>query len=141
MTLGLEVLAAAQHIYGKLAADSALTAVVSTRIYHQEAPQGVSYPFVVFSFLSGIDYPVAGGGRLWTNQLWLIEAVDKASSFGGNLRTAATRLDAALQATDSTVTDGVISACVREEAFSLAEVGPGGEQYRRMGGRYRIYAR
>lgn len=141
MTQGLEPIAAAQHIYSVLAADTALTAVVSTRIYHQEAPQGVAYPFVVFSLLSGIDYPIAGGGRLWSNMLWLIEAVDKTSSFGGNLKTAVGRIDAALQATRSTVTDGVISACVREEAFSLAEVGPGGEQYRRMGGRYRIFAR
>lgn len=141
MTLGLEPSAAAQFIYGKLSADTALTAVVSTRIYNQEAPQNATYPFVVFSFLSGIDYPIAGGGRLWTNMLWLIEVVAKTSSFGGDLKTAAGRLDAALQATSGSVTDGAVSACVREEAFQLAEVGPGGEQYRRLGGRYRIFAR
>jgi len=139
MTMGLESSAAAQFIYTKLAADSALTAIVGSRIYDQEAPQNATYPYVVFSFLSGVDLPVAGGGRLWSNMLFLVEAVGHVSSFGGNLGTAAARIDAVLQASNGSVTDGTISACVREENFRMVEE-LAGEQYRRIGGRYRIYA-
>lgn len=41
-------------LYAKLVATSALTALVSTRIYNLQAPQGTTIPYVIFYLASGL---------------------------------------------------------------------------------------
>lgn len=41
-------------LYAKLIATSTVTTLVSTRIYHQQAPQGTLYPYLVFNSASGL---------------------------------------------------------------------------------------
>lgn len=138
MTTGNETLAAEQWLYTTLAAASALTAIVSTRIYADEVPQTATYPLVRFAFLSAVDRPVAGGARMLSNLLYQVEVIAQASSFAGNLATAAAALDAAIHAKNGSASAGTIVACVREEPFRAAEMGEGGLPFRRLGGRYRL---
>lgn len=137
MTQGKEMLAAAAWLYSKLAADSALTAVVSTRIYNEVAPQNATYPLVVYQMQSAVDLPAAGGGRILTNSQWLVRAISTAPTFGGDLATAATRIDVVLQAAEGSVTDGYVVACVRSRVFQMVE-SDSGVQYRHLGGFYEI---
>lgn len=52
-----------EAVLAKLAATSALTALVSTRIYNGTAPQGVGLPYVVFSEISS-DRPRSMSGAV-----------------------------------------------------------------------------
>ena len=141
MTQGIEILAAKQFITAKLTADTALGSAVSTRIYDSVAPQGAAWPFVVFQNQSGGGNDVAAMGalRIMTDSLFLVKGIEKSSSFMGNLKTIATRIDAALHGTSGTATDGTVIACVRERAFEMIET-TDGVQYRHLGGIYRILA-
>ena len=141
MTAGLELLTARQFLYAKLAADSTLTGIVSTRIYAELAPEAATFPLVMIIEMSpGNDLRVMGTGRIWSDPLFLVKAVDQTAALTGNLKTLATRIDAVLHGASGSATDGTVWACSRERPFSMAETGPGGIQYRHMGGVYRVLA-
>lgn len=68
--------AAAKHITAALLDDVALSALVSTRIYADAAPEGAVYPFVVISHAGGNDRIVPGAdARIMTRDRWLVKAV------------------------------------------------------------------
>lgn len=139
MTAGVELLAAREWLYARLAADTALTAVVGSRIYADVGPENATYPLVMVIELSpGNDLRVVGTARIWAAPLFLVKGVSQAASFGGNLKTIATRIDAVLHGASGPATSGQVWACVREQPFSLAETAPGGVQYRHLGGLYRV---
>src|SRR5690242_57419 len=75
-------------IYGKLAGDTTLNGLLGTppsgyakNIYHQQAPEGAGFPFVVFQKQSGTpDYALQNTSEktsAYENDLWLIKAVGK----------------------------------------------------------------
>lgn len=130
-------------IYGTLTADTALAAVVGTRVYADQAPQttpAVTMPVVVFQWQGGADLMVIGGVRVWTNAVYLIRGIDEAQTWGGDLKTIADRIDAVLHRGSGTNADGVVYAAVREQPFRMPETA-GGKSYRHLGGLYRIYAK
>lgn len=141
MTAGLETIAMKQFLTTKLTADSALAAVVSTRIYDGVAPAAATFPCVVFQNQSagGIDVVATGALRIMTDSLFVVKGIARTQSFMGDLKTIATRIDAALHGISGTATDGTVIACVRERAFELIET-TDGVQYRHLGGVYRLLA-
>jgi hypothetical protein len=141
VTAGIEPLVADQFIYGKLFGDSALTAIVGSRIYADSVPQSATRPYVLFQMLSGIDRRTVGPNRLLTNLLYLVQVVAESTSYAGDMATAAKRIDAVLHAASGTTTDGSTYACVREEPFRLAERLADNTEIRRLGGRYRILSK
>ena len=139
MTAGLELLAAREWLYAKLAADATLTGIVSTRIYAEMAPENATFPLIMITEMSpGNDLRVVGTGRIWSDPLFLVKAVDQTASYTGNIKTLAGRIDAVLHGKSGTATDGTVWACVRERGFTMPETGPGGTQYRHLGGLYRV---
>lgn len=139
MTAGIELLAAREWLYAKLAADATLTGIVGTRIYAELAPENATFPFVLVTEMSpGNDLRVVGTGRIWSEPLFLVQAVDQTASYTGNIKTLATRIDAVLHGSSGPATDGTVWACVRERPFTMPETGPGGVQYRHLGGMYRV---
>jgi hypothetical protein len=141
MSAGLESVVADQFIYEKLAADAALTAIVGSRIYGDSVPQGAQYPYILFQFLSAVDRRTVGPNRLLTNMLYIVQVVDAATSYGGDMSTVAARIDAVLHASSGTTASGQAFACVREEQFRLVERLADKTEIRRLGGRYRILAK
>jgi hypothetical protein len=139
MSAGYELSAASKWLYTTLAADSALAAVVSTRIYADLAPQAAAHPLVVFQFQGGVDFQAVGAIRIWSNLELLIRGIDQTTTYTANLRTIAKRIDAVLHAASGSNVDGVIIACTRLRPFQLTEL-TDGVQYRHLGGFYRLLA-
>lgn len=74
-------------IYGKLAGDSTLNAMLGTpatsyakAIYFQVAPQGARMPYVIFSKQSGVPTEAFGDPSAMENDVWLVKAVDQATT-------------------------------------------------------------
>jgi hypothetical protein len=132
-----------RFLYTSLAADTALAAVVSTRIYADLAPQTptIVTPYVIFTMLSATDLMVIGGNRVWANSLYLVKGVDKSLTYGGSLKTIADRLDAVVHRFSGvTNADGTVYTAVREQAWRQTETSDG-VVYKSAGGIYRIYAK
>lgn len=70
----LEAAIAEKWLYGELAADAAVAALVGTRIYTGMAPHNATYPFVVFSLIDGFDHTTQGV-RLMADLEYLVEGV------------------------------------------------------------------
>lgn len=74
-------------IYGKLAGDTTLNSILGTpaagyskAIYHQQAPIGAGFPFVVFQKQSGIPTEAYGDPSAIDTDIWLIKAVDRGTT-------------------------------------------------------------
>ena len=74
-------------IYGKLSGDGTLNALLGTppsgyakSIYHQQAPGGANFPFVVFNKQAGTPTEAMGDPSALETDVWLIKGVDRGSS-------------------------------------------------------------
>ena len=135
-----ETLVAESWLYTVLAADTALAAVVGTRIYGYLAPPTATMPYVVYQQQAGHDVRGTGPTRIMADMLYVVRGIAETNSFTGNLETIANRIDAVLQAASGTNVRGVVVACVREQPFSLVESTSEG-QFRHLGGIYRLWAK
>jgi hypothetical protein len=134
-----ETLVAEQWLYTVLSGDTALAAVVGTRIYAYIAPEGAAMPYVVYQNQAGRDVRGVGPLRIMANLLYVVKVIGATNSFG-TLEVAANRIDAVLQAASGTNVRGTVIACVREQPFALVESLESG-QYRHLGGIYRLWAK
>lgn len=133
-----EIVTAERWLYGKLKNDATLTGLASGGVYTWPVPAGITLPYVLYQNQTGTDIRGTGATRIGVNGLWIVRAIAETYSFGGNLQSAADRIDALLHGKASAVTGGVVWACVRTEPFQLVEMADG-RQFRHLGGIYRIY--
>ena len=136
-------------LYGKMAADVTLVALLgipatgyTKSIYHQFAPEGAGFPYIVFNKESG--NPSYGfGGRALDDELWLIKGVDRPvppSTSTDAVENIASRLDALL-------TDGAISISGYTQRWLRREMDVeypeeiDGVAYRHAGAQYRLIYR
>ncbi|MBP8291937.1 MAG: hypothetical protein KAX65_04140 [Caldilineaceae bacterium] len=133
-----EIVTAETWLYTKLHGDATLLALVPGGVYTWPVPATYSGQYVLYQMQSGVDIRGVGPSRLGVNGLWLVRVVAEALSFGGNLQTAANRLDVLLQAASGTATGGTVWSCVREQPFQLVELA-NGRQFRHLGGIYRLW--
>ena len=68
-------------IYATLLADTALAAIIGTRIYRDEAPEGTTFPFVVMQQIDAVPVQNAFNDRLMDGERWQIKAVNKANDY------------------------------------------------------------
>jgi hypothetical protein len=123
-------------LYGKLAGDTTLNNLLGTpasgyskAIYHQTAPDGADYPFVIFNKQAGTPtYAFKGttGGAAFDTDVWLVKVID-----------AAERLDVLL-------TDGVLSISgatqmllLRQSDVVYEEI-DGDQRFQHVGSLYRL---
>lgn len=144
MADGTEWLAVLQWAVARLTptdapADAAVKALIGSRIYERPAPQGATYPMLLISLRSPGNDLRPNQGRILTDPLVLVEAVDLSGSWTGTLATLGAWIAAKLPtAQETTVTNGSIRGCFRERPFALVEQGADGKTYRRTGGEYRV---
>jgi hypothetical protein len=139
-----ELVGADAFIYATLAGDTALAAIVGTRIYADVAPSlptPPTYPLVLFSLQSSRDVVGIGTYRAMTTPTYLVRVIGKGGGFGA-IQAAADRIDALLtvRAVQSVTIGGVtfsILGSVRERPFQRSEE-PEGILYRHLGGFYRL---
>lgn len=71
-------------IYGKLAGDSTLNALLGApvagmakSIYHNQAPEGAGFPFVILQKQTGTPTEAFGDPSALETDIWLVKAVDR----------------------------------------------------------------
>lgn len=131
-----------RSLYGKMAGDGTLTAMLGTppagyskAIFYEQAPAGTAFPYIIFSKQAGTpDYAL--GGRMTDTDVWLIKAVDR-SDTADAADNIASRLDALL--TDATLSiSGRTHLYLRRESdVDYAEVADG-QTYRHAGSLFRL---
>lgn len=111
-------------IYGKLAGDSTLNALLGTppsgttkSIYFQQAVDNATFPYVIFFQSSGTPVyafeTITDGKPAFDNEIWTVKAVDRSDSGDGADR-AADRINVLL-------TDGVLSISGRTQLYLRRE--------------------
>lgn len=130
----------AQWIAETVAADSTIEAEVGAgNVWELPAPPDSTYPMVVFHQLSDVDVRTgAGAFRIMTNSIWVIRAVYIGATFWDAI-TVADRIDELFDRADGTADGATIFSSVREYGFRMADE-TDGQQYRHLGGAFRIYA-
>lgn len=68
-------------IYSVLTGSTSLAALVSTRIYRDEAPENATFPYVVMQQIDAVPVQNAFRDRLMDGERWQIKAVNKANSY------------------------------------------------------------
>lgn len=126
-----------QWIYQVLSRDNLLSNMVGSRIYGDAAPQNVTLPLVLFSFLGGADKIQTLRSRL-TNAIYLIRAVGSGSSYDA-IEALADRIDAVLFVPEQGVQqrDIRIASCSREQPHQRKDF-ENGIPTVYLGGFYRI---
>lgn len=137
--------AAIKHLTDTLKANSAVAALVGTRVYEGAAPQNAVFPYIVFGMQSaGNDRNQPGGdGRMMSRALWLVKVITQGSPSSGssvadNINDA---VDAALVGSTDVVTINaatytILSIC-RTGHFRMIEPAET-VRYHHVGGLYRI---
>lgn len=128
-------------LYTTLSGDTAVAALVGTRIFEDLAPQGTAFPFVVFSFHTGGDTNALGSDvRTLTRPQYLIRAISKGPTYS-DADAVAAAVDAALMGAHGSATvNGVtyeVLTVFREQAIRRCEYAES-VRYNHAGGLYRI---
>ena len=122
-------------IYTRLQTTSALTSLLAgtTSIYHLQAPEGATLPYVVFSLQSGIDDNLS---RHRTKQnVWFIRAYSGSSAAQAGSIDA--QIDTALHLVPLTVSGWTDFWLARETDLETVQLEPSGRQVWMAGGMYR----
>ena len=139
----------AEYLYGKINVSAVTNALGSvSRIYDTDVPQeaisGTAiFPCVVYQQQSAVDSFTAGnmGARIFQRPLWTVKVIVDEQTY----KTAEgiyQLVDAAIQGTSGTVTNGSIYSCYREDQnIRYSEAKLGGGYFRHVGGTYRLEAR
>ena len=127
------------YLYTKLIAAAGLTALVSTRIYADEAPQGTALPYVVFQPFTPADHMLGGGDYIqMTTADYLVKAVTEARG-KASVNAIMTQITTALHDQQGTV--GALTVDSVEVGILPLPSVESGKQYKTLAGRYRIFIR
>jgi hypothetical protein len=126
----------ATAIYTTLKAGTALTSMLAgtTSIYHLQAPDNASLPYIVFNHQGG--GPDLINPSDMESNIWWIRAFSITSALNAAL--IFEQVDLLLHKKNITITDATTIQCVREQNIALVENLPIGKQMFTCGGMYRI---
>ena len=133
----IETVAVDEWLYQTLHGDVLLSSLAPGGVFADLAPPDSTLPAVVYSDQGGSDTVGVDATRILTSGLWLVRVIAETTSWQGNLRAAADRVDAILHATSGAVSGVTVGKCFRESAHRLVDTAHG-RQYRHLGGFYRI---
>lgn len=131
-----------QWLQARLAGDGTLIALLTdgaAGVHADEVPPAGEFPAVVHQFQGGADQQGASTDRIMLSGLWVVKAIVAGRDYLA-AQPAADRVDVLLHgaASSSPVDDGTVFSCVREQPFRLAERTEDGQDFRHLGGVYRI---
>lgn len=125
-----------QAIFQKLGATSAITSVVSTRIFHAQAPADTDFPFIVFSKQAGTKTRAFRAPNAFIEEEWLIKAVDRGSTSNA-AETLAAAIDTAFDGGTLTVSGKTVADLHHVSDVDYME--PDGDQtYRHHGATFAV---
>lgn len=139
-----------RSLYGKLAGDSILTAQLGTpapqhsqSIYHQQAPKGAGFPYLIFQQQAETAAHAFGpnGASIYNNEVWQVQIVDQ----GNASEASADKVDDIDSRVQTLLNDGTLSISGaalmylrRESGLEYPET-VDGTQYRHRVGLYRLF--
>lgn len=126
----------ATALYTTMKAGTALTALLpgTTSIYHMQAPDDATFPYVVFNHQAG--GPMNINPSLLEDNVWWIRAYSTTSAL--NASNIATQFDALLHKKNISITGATTIMCVRESNVTLVETASNMKPIYACGGMYRI---
>jgi hypothetical protein len=126
-------------LYNVLHGDSALLAAAPGDVHADLAPSGTDDPYVVYQWQGGDDtIGATEANRIMHRGIWVVKAIAQTTKYTGPLKTIADRIDTLLHASaGGVVTGGVVFTSYRIQPFRMTEERDG-QQYRHLGGQYRV---
>ena len=120
-------------IYDRLAGGTALTALLGgTAIYHMQAPNNATYPFVVYSWQGG------GQTNLVPDLQDRVEFIRAYGTSGLQAGSADALINTLMHGATLTMTSWSTVTVMREDDYETVETPPSGVPVYTMGGFYRI---
>lgn len=135
--------AVAEAIYAKLAAGTAITALLpdgTAGIHYAQAPENAEHPLLLYYEVSDVPAYRLGRSRAWTDHRFTVEAITESPSF----RTAkelADLVDAALSDQSLSVSGVDAMLCERIDAIPDRPETVGGTRFNHAGFDFRISVR
>jgi hypothetical protein len=130
-------------LYGKLAGDTTLNALLGTpasgyskSIYHQEAPDGASFPVVIFQKQSGTPTEAMGVPSAMENDVWLVKAIDRGPS-ADTAEAIQARIQVLLNDASLSISGSTLLYLRRQSDVEYPEV-ENGVRYSHAGALYRL---
>jgi len=130
-------------LYGKLAGDSTLNALLGTpatgygkAIYHQEAPQGATYPYVIFNKQAGTPTDAFGKPSAMDTDVWLVKGVDRGTS-ADTAEAISSRIQTLLNDATLSVSGQTVLYLRRQSDVEYSEVSEG-VRFSHCGSLYRL---
>jgi hypothetical protein len=130
-------------IYGKMSGDTTLNNLLATpptgytkSIYHQEAPDGAAYPFVIFNKQVGAPTEAFQKPSAFENDTWLIKGIDRSPS-ADTAEAIQARLIALLNDGTLSISGGTLLYLRRQSDVEYPEV-TDGEQFKHAGALFRL---
>jgi hypothetical protein len=108
----------------------------SKSIYHQQAPGGAQFPFVIFQKQAGTPTEAFGDPDAMDTDVWLIKAVDRSTSADGAEAVQA-RLQALLNDATLSISGATLLYLRRQSDVEYPEVSDG-VTYNHAGALYRL---
>lgn len=129
-----ELTAAMAYLYGRLADDVALTAVVAGRVFDDGPPADTAYPYVTIGVQAAPDVQATDGTIILTDVIARLVVVTDAPTYPG---TTARLAHEAIHRTNDYAAGGRVHACRRIQALRYSER-ENDRHYRYQGGLYRL---
>jgi hypothetical protein len=130
-------------IYGRLAGDTTLNGLLATpptgyskSIYHDQAPDGATHPFIVFAKNSGTPTDAFSKPGALETDVWLVKAIDKHTS-ADNAEAIAARIQTLLNDATLSISGKTHLYLRRQSDVEYPEL-VSGVLYRHAGGLYRL---
>ena len=137
----------AEYLYSKLNVSSVTNALgTAARIYDTVVPQNpitgqtALYPAVVYHQQASVDTFGVGAVRIMARPLWTVKVIVDGQEYK-DASVIFSLVDAVLQGTSGTVTNGSVYSCYREQTIRYSEAKQAGGFYRHVGGIYRLECR
>jgi hypothetical protein len=128
----------AKWLTATLKADTALAAIVGTRVVEGRPPSSTALPYVTFNQQASRDVQGNGTHRLMTRPLYQVKVIAPSTS-NAQSYAAAERIDEILQDTANEVFEDVVFHVRRESEVNYQETGPDPQiVFTHRGGIYRI---
>jgi hypothetical protein len=113
---------------------------LSARVYSEAAPKGAVFPVIIFQCQDPPrDVRGVGTFTVMVDTLYLVKAVAQVDDYAELAPIASLLHEALTTSTGGSVGTGTVLTSVREQQFSMPEFEEG-EQWRHLGGMYRIQA-
>lgn len=130
-------------IYGKLAGDTTLNNLLATpasgyskAIYHQTAPSGARFPYVLFNKQSGVPTEAMSDPSAYETDIWLVKAVDQ-NTTADPAEAVAARVQTLLNDAALSISGATHLYLRRQSDVEYEEVDQG-ERYQHVGSLYRL---